>query len=110
MGAKRANSLVLLDLSNNRFLSLLLISHFLINDTYQINPGKNYVLLVPWKVVGRNVSILLRTKYVDKTSGVQQSLETLYQPCSKDRKDVFLTKDGPLFKLKVGFYHINNIK
>ena len=24
------------------------------------------------------------------------------QPCSKDRKDTFLTKDGPLFKLKDG--------
>merc|ERR1712029_715744 len=27
---------------------------------------------------------------------------TLYQPCSKDRKENFLTKDGPLFKLKEG--------
>jgi hypothetical protein len=26
----------------------------------------------------------------------------LYQLCTKDRKDVFLTKNGPLFKLKVG--------
>lgn len=54
------------------------------------------------QVVGRNISILLRSKYVDKTSGIHHSLETLYQPCSKDRKDTFLTKDGPLFKLKDG--------
>ena len=35
-------------------------------------------------------------------SGVHHSLETMYQPCAKDRKDIFLTKDGPLFKLKDG--------
>jgi len=54
------------------------------------------------QVVGRNVSILSRSLYVDKTNGQQHSLETVYQPCSKDRKESFLTKDGPLFKLKDG--------
>lgn len=54
------------------------------------------------QVVGRNVSIIMRSMYVDKTSGQNHSLETVYQPCSKDRKDTFLTKDGPLFKLKDG--------
>jgi hypothetical protein len=38
---------------------------------------------------------------VDKTTGGHHAIETSYQPCTKDRKDVFLTKDGPLFKLKV---------
>lgn len=54
------------------------------------------------QVVGRNVSILMRSMYVDKTNGQHHSLETLYQPCSKDRKESFLTKDGPLFKLRDG--------
>ena len=45
---------------------------------------------------------MTRSVYADPTSGVQHSIETLYQPCSKDRKEVFLTKDGPLFKLKDG--------
>ena len=40
--------------------------------------------------------------YVDKLNGQHISHETTYQPCSKDRKDTFLTKDGPLFKLKEG--------
>jgi hypothetical protein len=52
--------------------------------------------------VGRNVSIITRSVYVDKTTGGHHAIETSYQPCTKDRKDVFLTKDGPLFKLKVG--------
>jgi mucosa-associated lymphoid tissue lymphoma translocation protein 1 len=54
------------------------------------------------QLVGRNVQIILRSMYVDKVNGQQHPLETTYQPCSKDRKDVFLTKDGPLFKLKEG--------
>jgi len=54
------------------------------------------------QVVGRNVSIIMRSMYVDKTSGQNHSLETVYHPCSKDRKETFLTKDGPLFKLKDG--------
>merc|ERR1719189_1518664 len=54
------------------------------------------------QVVGRNVSIMMRSMYVDKTNGQHHSLETLYQPCTKDRKENFLTKDGPLFKLKDG--------
>ena len=45
---------------------------------------------------------MTRSVYADPASGVQHSIETLYQPCSKDRKEVFLTKDGPLFKLKDG--------
>ena len=45
---------------------------------------------------------MTRSVYADPSSGVQHSIETLYQPCSKDRKEVFLTKDGPLFKLKDG--------
>jgi hypothetical protein len=53
------------------------------------------------QVVGRNVSIITRSVYVDKTTGGHHAIETSYQPCTKDRKDVFLTKDGPLFKLKV---------
>ena len=44
----------------------------------------------------------MRSMYVDKTNGQHHAIETLYQPCSKDRKEVFLTKDGPLFKLKDG--------
>lgn len=44
------------------------------------------------QVVGRNVSILTRTMYADKASGQQHAVETVYQPCSKDRKDIFLTK------------------
>ena len=47
-------------------------------------------------------SKLPTSMYIDKTSGQNHSLETVYQPCSKDRKDTFLTKDGPLFKLKDG--------
>ena len=39
---------------------------------------------------------------LNQVSGVHHSLETVYQPCTKDRKDIFLTKDGPLFKLKEG--------
>jgi len=54
------------------------------------------------QVVGRNVSIITRSMYSDKSSGQQHALETVYQPCSKDRKESFLTKDGPLFKLKDG--------
>ena len=54
------------------------------------------------QIVGRNVSILSRSVYIDKTNGQHHSIETLYQPCSKDRKENFLTKDGPLFKLKDG--------
>ena len=75
------------------------------------------------QLVGRNVSILMRSVYADKASGQHHSLETVYQPCSKDRKETFLTKvaalftflafllaflltflikDGPLFKLKDG--------
>ena len=55
-----------------------------------------------YQVVGRNVSILMRSVYVDKTNGQHHAIETVYQPCSKDRKESFLTKDGPLFKLKDG--------
>ena len=55
-----------------------------------------------FQVVGRNVSILMRSVYVDKTNGQHHAIETVYQPCSKDRKESFLTKDGPLFKLKDG--------
>ena len=44
----------------------------------------------------------MRSVYVDKTNGQHHAIETLYQPCSKDRKDTFLTKDGPLFKLREG--------
>ena len=40
--------------------------------------------------------------YVDKTNGQHHAMVTLYQPCRKDRKENFLTKDGPLFKLKDG--------
>jgi len=54
------------------------------------------------QLVGRNVQINLRSMYVDKLNGQHISHETTYQPCSKDRKDTFLTKDGPLFKLKEG--------
>lgn len=54
------------------------------------------------QVVGRNVSLMMRSMYVDKTNGQHHSLETLYQPCTKDRKENFLTKDGPLFKLRDG--------
>lgn len=53
------------------------------------------------QVVGRNVSLMVRSVYADK-AGQQHSLETVYQPCSKDRKEAFLTKDGPLFKLRDG--------
>lgn len=45
---------------------------------------------------------MMRSMYVDKTNGQHHSLETLYQPCTKDRKENFLTKDGPLFKLRDG--------
>lgn len=46
--------------------------------------------------------MMMRSVYVDKTNGQHHSLETHYQPCSKDRKENFLTKDGPMFKLKDG--------
>ena len=45
---------------------------------------------------------MMRSMYVDKTNGQHHAIETLYQPCTKDRKENFLTKDGPLFKLKDG--------
>ena len=61
-----------------------------------------YLTVLILQVVGRNVSIMMRSMYVDKMNGQHHSLETLYQPCTKDRKDNFLTKDGPLFKLKDG--------
>jgi len=54
------------------------------------------------QIVGRNVSIVCRSVYSDKSSGQHHSLETVYQPCSKDRKETFLTKDGPMFKLRDG--------
>ena len=40
---------------------------------------KYYIFKLILQVVGRNISILLRSKYVDKTSGIHHSLETLYQ-------------------------------
>ena len=61
-----------------------------------------YLTVLILQVVGRNVSIMMRSMYVDKTNGQHHSLETLYQPCTKDRKENFLTKDGPMFKLKDG--------
>lgn len=39
---------------------------------------------------------------MDAESRRQKSLDTMYQPCSKDRSEVFLTKDGPMFKLRDG--------
>ena len=38
---------------------------------------------------------------VTLVTGLHHAIETSYQLCTKDRKDVFLTKDGPFFKLKV---------
>ena len=61
-----------------------------------------YALDCPVQLVGRNVPLVMRSLYVDPASGQQHSIETVYQPCAKDRKETFLTKDGPMFKLREG--------
>ena len=53
-------------------------------------------------VGGWKVPLVMLSLYVDPASGQQHSMDTVYQPCAKDRKETFLTKDGPMFKLREG--------